>query len=293
MTKTIRILNLGDIVAVNIQKTIAAFAATIANKKVSGTDINKNANIIAEISKSLTDNMKDIGAVIEQFKLGAIDEPTFNQNLSAALEKATGIKLSDQEIDEAWKAGLPEGKSFEALLKQAIEFNKQPNQQLVFISATNPKDMRHLQWELHCLNIPCSHGDNFSIKSIDGISIHSTYVAKKTKAQLIETVIKDIKNTNSLDSITQSLNSVIIATNNKQEQSDALEEDNIKYIRGVNNINDPFFKSVSNETNTQTEQKAAGFKVDTLIWDKSVDKDLTAFFNNKNITANQHKVANL
>jgi hypothetical protein len=154
---------------------------------------------IEEMRKEVTVFMASLMNPLEDFKSGLSSELEFDAAVLKIIKDQTGVDLTTREWNEIWSHTNPSYDQFSKVLNDAIEFNKQPNQKVVFVSYTNPKDMRHLRSELAKNNVPFEVKDNH-ISAIDGITIHTTYYHKQTKEQLIENVIKENnpKNTNLL-----------------------------------------------------------------------------------------------
>lgn len=110
-------------------KAIGAFTTLIASKKSSSNP--------AEVGKAIGGVLQANMSLINDLKLGKIIESDFNEKMISALEKATEVKLNNDEFDSAWSAMHPSFSQFEALLNEAIAFNNQPGQKIIFISFTN------------------------------------------------------------------------------------------------------------------------------------------------------------
>src|SRR3990167_1090980 len=175
-----KIISLGEIVTPDIMKTIQAFTNLIVSKKQASNPL--------EIAKSIGIVLQQSMKLIDDFKRGTLNETDFTEKMIASLKNATDIELTTDEFDQAWSAMCPKLEQFEPLLKQAIEYNS-PNQQIIFISFTNPKDIRHLAGELAKSNISYKI-ENDQLVEIGGIQLFTTYHSKQTKAELIETTIK-------------------------------------------------------------------------------------------------------
>jgi hypothetical protein len=59
---------------------------------------------------------------------------------------------------------------------------------------------------------------------------------------------------------------------------------NIKYIRGVNKIDDPILKDELEKTNQEIEKKTDQYLIDTIIWMKS-EQSLFDILNNTEMTS--------
>lgn len=189
MSKQIIIISLGTLIKQNLQDALAAFAALIAEKKPSEDLSGVHATIGMVLHKSMNR--------INQMKLGEIDENEFTEDMINELETATGIKLTAEEFDSAWNAMNPTFADFADLLDQAVEYNRQPDQQIIFISFTNPKDMKHLTKELEANLCPYRELDE-QLFEIGGISLYTTYSHKKTGPDLFQSIIADLKDVPSL-----------------------------------------------------------------------------------------------
>lgn len=275
--KQVKIISLGEIVTLDIMKTIQAFTALIAEKL---KQVNQPVNS-HEIGKSIGLVLQSSTKIIDDFKLGALNENDFTEKMINVFEKETTITLTTQEFDHAWNAMNPKFQQFEAFLKQAVEYNSQPNQKVVFISFTNPKDIRSLVNELKN-NEQSYQVDDDQLVEICGIPLHTTYANQQTKAELIETTIKRLNTkVSTQSSLANSMSNVVSI-----EQAKEFEPLDIKYIRGVNNINDPILKEDLDKTNQTVEKKAAAFFVDTIIWMKQ-ERSLSAVLSDQQVVSNQ------
>jgi|SRR5579883_1023398 len=254
--KQVKIISLGEVVTPDVMKTIQAFTALIAGKKQAANPL--------EISKSiglvLQQNMK----LLNDFKIGKLNEKDFTEQMIDVLEKTTEVKLTLQEFDHAWNAMNPKFEQFEVLLKQAVEYNSQPKQQVIFISFTNPKDIKNLINELESKKQNYRVVDD-QLVEICGIQLHTTYATQQTKAELIETTIKRLNTkTPTQSTLANSMSNVV-----SREQTKELEPVDVKYIRGVNDIKDSLLKENFDKTNQAVEKKAEEFFVDTILWMKN------------------------
>jgi glycerophosphoryl diester phosphodiesterase len=276
--KQVRIISLGEIVVIDIIKTIQAFTGLIAKKKQAANPV----EIGKVMGLFLQQNMKSIN----DFKLGSLNEIDFTQQMIDSLKKATDVELTVSEFDQAWNAMNPKLEQFEPLLKQTIEYNNLPKQQVIFISFTNPKDIKHLKSELEKSNIGYKI-DNDQLVELGGIQLYTTYSSKKTKAELIETTIKKLNTKSSTkSSLANSMSNVLSLEQVKETELE------IKYIRSVNSINDPILKDDLDKTNHEVEIKAAGFFVDTILWMKN-EKTLSDVLRDPQKASNQISVAKL
>lgn len=252
-----RIISLGDIVTLNIAKTVGAFTTLIAGKKSESNP----AEVGGLIGGVLQTNMN----LINDFKLGKMTENEFNEKMIAVLETATGVKLSTVEFDSAWNAMLPTFNQFEALLNEAITFNKQPGQKIIFISFTNPKDIRHLVEQLKTNKIAYKT-DGDQLTEIDGIKLLTTYAYKKSKAELIEVATKELRSSPApQSSLATSMSAAAFNIDQYRPLDDAKD---IKYIRAVNDLKDPVLKEDVDKTNEEVEKRVASFSIETIIWKK-------------------------
>lgn len=252
--KQIKILSLGEIVTPDIRKTIQAFTDLIAKKKQAPNlaDIGRSIGIVLQQNIKLIDDFKRI-----------LNEADFTKKMIDSLKNATDIELTINEFDQAWNAMSPKLEQFETLLKQAIEYNNLPKQQVIFISFTNPKDIRHLVNELQKSNIEYKI-EKDQLVEIGGIQLFTTYGSKQTKAELIETTIKKLNTKSPTQSALANSMSNLLSFEHAKEA----ESIDIKYIRCVNGINDPILKDCLDKTNEEVEKNAAGFFVDTILWKK-------------------------
>lgn len=262
----VRIINLGEIVTLNIMKTIGAFITVIASKNPTSNP----ADIGQAIGSVLQANM----SLINDFKLGIIDENDFNEKMISALEKATEVKLSIAEFDSAWSAMHPSFTQFEALLNEVIAFNTQPRQKVILISFTNTKDIRYLIDELLSHGIACKT-DGDQLTEIAGIKLLTTYAAQKSKAELIEIAINELR----LNPVAQGTFASSMGALFSVDQYKPLESHDIKYIRAVNDIKDPVLKDDLDKTIQEVEKQATSLAIEIIIWKKFEKQSLSDVLN--------------
>lgn len=251
----VRIMNLGDIVTIDIRKVIQAFTSVIASK-ISSVNSEEIGKAVAGVLHKNMDKLND-------FKHGVMNENDFTGYMISQLEAATSVRLTNKEFDDAWNSMNPKFQQFKDELLAVAAFNRIPGHRVIFISATNPKDIRHLVSELESNKIDYKVVDECLVE-IDGIKLHTTYAARQTKAQLIEHVIKSQSTKpSSTSSLSCSLGALMSST-----QLSEPEPTDIKYVRGVNNIQDPVLREELDSVNKQLEMKAETFKVETIIWMK-------------------------
>ncbi|VVC75929.1 hypothetical protein AQUSIP_12300 [Aquicella siphonis] len=254
--KQVRIINLGDVITPDFMKAIQAFTTLIAGKK--------QATMTDETGKAVAMVLHQNLNIINDFKHGKMNEADFTNHMLGKLEQATGIRLSTEEFDASWNAMNPKYQDFKGLLSQVSAYNRQPGQRAIFISFTNPKDIKHLIHELHVNQVGHRVVDGCLLE-IEGIELHTTYAVRQTKAELIESVIKSLHSKPSAQSSLASSMGSMLAGTGQTNTSDPLD---IKYLRGVNNLKDPVLQADLDLTNQAVEEKADGFRVDTILWMK-------------------------
>jgi hypothetical protein len=226
-------------------------------------------------------------AIINEMKLGTIDENEFDTKAIELFLKATGVRIAAEDLNKAWDVMNPEFSAFESVLKEAIQFNKTQGQSLVLISFTNPKDIRSLIKQLDKNGIPYKTEGDVLIE-IDGIKLLTTYALKKTKQELIK-IARDELLSNRLS---------VLAQNSTFADKSLLEAVDIKYIHGVNNINDAMLKVFSEDFDKTTDAiKAETQKllIHTSLWHKVGDKKqtLTAALTNEQLQTKEIEFARL
>lgn len=253
------ITNLGDIVMPNFAKMIDAFTTLFASKIPDA--------VIANVKASILNVVKQTTNIVTDVKHGTYNETGFTTKMIAALEQETGVKISFEEFDQAWNAMNPSYQQFQELLNLMIQHNQQPNQQVVFISFTNPKDMRHLNEELEKNHQPYQL-ENGELAEIGGIKLYTTYTRKQTKAQLIEDVIKNtMRKSQTQTPLANSMNNVF-----SLGKACEAETPTVLYLRGVNNVNDPVLKDELDKSNASVDNKVQEYLVDTILWMKDKQK---------------------
>jgi len=274
----LQIISLGEIVSPDISKTLLAFKNLIAEKKPSASP--------NEISKSIGRVLHENMELINHFKIGKLNEIQFTTKMITALKNATGVELAVAEFNDAWNAMNKTFEQFEGLLKEAIEYNKLPKKQIIFISFTNPKDLRHLEGELKKGGISYSTREGYLVE-IGGIQLMTTCLAQKTKAELIESTIRGLNTRLPADSLLAKSMGNLFSLECKD-----FELIDTKYIRRTNRVDDPILKEDLDRTNLAVESTAAKFAVDTILWNPN-EKTLTEALLNTEMVSRQIAVAAL
>lgn len=245
--KKIRIISLGEIVTPNLGNGLKALAEMIAER--SGRELKQ---AFPQVQSAV---QKNFGA-IEKFKQGLLSEDEFNETFINAIHAESGIQLAVDKFDFAWAAMNPKFADFRQTLEAALAFQNGEDQQLILISYTNPKDIRHLVNELHNNDVPYQLDAAGNLCEISGIKLHTTYANKATKSDLIKNVIIGLRQS---DSPRNRLFS---------EYKDDSESDDIKYIHGVNEIQFETLRKDFDDTNSSVQETAEKFKVDSILWNK-------------------------
>lgn len=248
----VRILSLGEIVTQNQMKTLEELALLINPEH---PDYVKNAlGIILQNG--------DTQIQLDKFKQGLITEQTFNSVMISKIKAEANKELTEKEFNKAWNAMNPKYAEFSTSLTEVIQANNQ-DQKIVFISYTNPKDINQLINELQENKVAYTINETTGyLDSIGGIPLYLTYSEKKSKANLIQQVITELKQ--------PKINSFSIFSNSNSN-SNSLD---IKYIRGLQGISDPILKTLNDPIITEVESATQLQKIDTILWNK---KDKQSF----------------
>lgn len=167
---------------------------------------------------------------------------------------------------------------YEALLNEAIAFNNQAGQHIIFISFTNPKDIRYLTEQLKINGIP-HKTDGEQLTEIAGIKLLTTYAAQQEKAELIVTAVKELR----LKPIARGTLAASMSAVFNRNNDELRELPDIKYIRAVNDIKDPVLKDNLDKTNREVEQQASSLAIETIIWKKFEKQTFSEALNNSHI----------
>lgn len=265
-----RIISLGEIVSPDLMKAINKFTSLIATKK-SSTNFQEIGRAIGGVLGSKMNLINDL-------KLGKISESDFDSQMISALEQATEVKLSTDEFNTAWSALCPVYSQFSLLLNEVIDFNNKPGHKVIFISYTNPKDIRHLIEQLKINNVAYKTKDDELIE-IAGIKLLTTYGSRKTKAELIDVANQQMRS----DIVVQSPLASSMAAVFNHDQNGLNQSPDIKYIRGVNDVKDPILKEDLDKTNEDVERQANMFSIETIIWKKFENQSLSDVLNSSQI----------
>ena len=265
----VRIISLGEIVTPNMAKGVEAIAKHILRhqKLLSGTGESKGIDIPLDEVKAM---MQIVGKVayrlnpeIERFKMGDLTEDRFDELFISELKKETGVELTPIEFNEDWNEMNPLFAVYANLLAEAIAYNKQLNQKMVFVSYSNPKDIRNLIKQLKEKGVPYQVDKDDNLIEIAGIEVHLSYVKRQPKSGLIAGVVSGLKEPRKLSSLA-TLSVLGSATKMESKEAD------IKYIYGTNKIKDEFAaQKAAFEKDSQAAKEAAeNLRVETILWDK-------------------------
>lgn len=238
---SIRIVSLGEVVPQQQMKALMAFATVI-----SPGDPKAAQSVLGKILLG-ADTYKDLS----DFKEGTISEETFTANMITRIKDATTVELTPEQFDTAWNAMNPAFAEFSASLGEVLRENR-GDQKIILISYTNSKDMRHLRNELDAAGTKYTLDENGEFSSIEGMPLHLSYTAKKTKADLILQVIQQMVRPPS----------VTLFGSAPQSQDD------IKYVRSISGEKDPIFNHLHEESHKTVVDAAEQKGVATLFWNK-------------------------
>lgn len=253
MAKKLRIISLGDLVTQNHMEAINAFAKLI-NSKNPQISLKDAGAMVVQIVK---DNLR----IINELKIGNLTEKEFNAQMIEAIRSKTGVALTEEEFDGAWNAMNPRYDKYKAQLADAIAFNKAPNQELVIISYTNPKDIRYLIQNLKENRVPHKVSSDQILLEIEGIPVYSSYARRMPKADLVQQVVKDKSPAIIQGPVTRSISDVLGLT--QQESID------IKFILAEKPpIADPALREDDAKTLAAVKAKLKTLGVDIVSWNK-------------------------
>lgn len=245
--KKIRIISLGEIVTPNLGNGLKALAEMVTQKKSSELQ-----QVLPQVQSAVQKNLK----AIENFKKGLLSENEFNVLFIEELRSETKIELTTEEFNSAWNTMNPKYATFKQALETALAFHTKENQQLILISYTNPKDLRHLSNELQINNIPHQLDSDGNLCEISGIKLHATYINKATKADLIKKIIVELHQSDTQHNRLFS------------ESKDDSQPLDIKYIHGVNQIQFATLRKDFDNTTSSVQATAEKFQVDSILWNK-------------------------
>lgn len=126
------------------------------------------------------------GGLIHQFKMGFMDESTFDAKMLDGIQEKTGLSLSVEQFNEIWQSMNPSFQEVASTLEvlNANELRKQGHE-LKIISYTNCKDIRHWQQELY-ENDQAYALHNGHLVGFAGFELACSYVEHKSKPELVE-----------------------------------------------------------------------------------------------------------
>lgn len=261
--KKIRIMSLGDIIKPDISKTMRSFCELITKKNPTLT-ASESSRAVATVTQENKDK-------IEDFKTGKRAEEKFTEEMISALHQKTKVTLTTEEFDHAWSAMQPSFEEYSSLLQEVVDYHRQSDQEVIFISATNPKDIRKIMSELEANKFAYKE-QNGEIREIAGIPLYTTYGSKQTKDELLKSVITQI-----LNEIKQPKVPVSILFKPQQTAD-------IKYISSDNLISNPALSAELAHQNARIKTMLAELGIGVLEWGKN-KQSLTELLNEPQASA--------
>jgi hypothetical protein len=246
----VRILSLGEIVTQNQMKMMMELARLI-----------NSADPTAAMSqlKDILQNTETQHS-LDQFRLGFKREEEIIIEMISKIRESTGKQLSIDEFNMAWNAMNPTFSEFASVLSEIVR-EHHDDHKMVFVSYTNPKDMRHLTTELDSNSVPYTRDKaSGEINSICGIPLYLTYLAKKSKADLILQVIHQQTASRSFSNRGDSFF--------EQEPASPSEAPDIKYIRCIRSTDDPIYRLLSDKSTAEVNNTTVSAGVKTILWNK-------------------------
>ena len=242
----IRILSLGEIITQNQKKTLDAFARLINPVKPE--------SVMRDLAGLLMS--PETLEALDLFKRGIKREDEFTAFMIAKIKATFGVELTLDNFYGAWNEMNPKFAEFRERLEDVLR--TQEMQHIVFVSYTNPIDMRHLITELRANGVPCTL-DTVSgeLNRIDTIPLYTTYSEKKSKAELIVDRVQHFS-PKAMDTTTPSF-----------FPPAPVSPADIKYVRGINGPTDPLVTALSECSNTEVAAVNAALGVPTLFWNKA------------------------
>ena len=257
MTRSIKIINLGDIITPNFSDTLTAFTQRFSEKNP-GLELSSIEHTLCQIIPKLKSS-------IDTFNRGECNEDDFTTEMLSILQKETGTLLSAEEFHHAWSAMYPEFTAYQTFLEQAIGYHKQANQEIILISATNSHAISQLISQLNSHNISYRLDDKGALREIDTIPLHTSYSTKQTKSELLNSIIADIN---------KSLKPSHVVSRLFSRSSFRKKRADISYIRCTNTITDPVLKVELDQQNAELAETLKKLHVKTVIWNKHLGESL-------------------
>lgn len=126
---------------------------------------------------------------VHQFKMGFIDDSTFDTRMIACIKEQLGIDLSISQFNQIWQAANPDFSEIETGLRQVdAEKLRRNGYDLEFVSYTNPKDMARLADELkqHDQAYVLAKGQ---LIGLAGLRLSCSFLEQKTQLEMIQDIV--------------------------------------------------------------------------------------------------------
>lgn len=238
------IISLGEIVTQNQMNMLVELA-----KLINKADTKKT---LAQLGETL--NKPETKECFEQFRQGAIAEDEFVNAMCFKIKEATNFEISKQDFYAAWNKMNPTYSDFSSILTEVVEASQ--HYRIVFISNTNPIDIKHLITELRRNSVPHTVDAN-RLTSIYNIPVYFTCVEKKSKADLILQLTQPQSG--------EKLN----YSNSFFDQTMPSKMAKATYVYGVRKNEDPIYQVLAQKSNHQVKNLTESSEVQILVWNRS------------------------
>lgn len=169
------ILNLGDICQQNQMKALRAFANLL-----NPGDPN---SMIPQLMALITG--KDCNERLEKLKMGNATENEFIDFMITKLtEISSKTNITSENFTLAWNSMNASFEEFKTRLQEVISLQAEGHE-IVFVSYTNPLDIKAFEQELSKGEISFETTEAGALQSVDGIRMLLSYVEKKSRLEML------------------------------------------------------------------------------------------------------------
>jgi hypothetical protein len=238
--KKIFILSLGEILTPDISKAITALAKLIAEK---------NSGKYAEVLKKVESLIQTNNQLIQNLKLGQLDEKEFDKLFIDAIKVETDAELTVDEFNQAWNKMIPEVKDAYPMIEQ-LQKAVADKHNIILVSETNPKDLRVLT-ERFGRWISFSD-DKTRVEKIFLVPLYLSHILKLSKPDLVKKAMADL-----------------LPANQQTLFANSVELD-VCYIYSATRENLPAVEAKL--AGSQASDVAEASKITAILWNKSWER---------------------
>jgi hypothetical protein len=158
---------------------------------------------------------------------------------------------------------VPEFKYYEEVLRQVIREHRRPNQEVILVSATNPKDMDKIFSQMVANDIGVEGPFEDNSHHLAGMPLFLSYLFLQDKVTLVRNQVSRLRPP-SVSSLVESL-----STGLGFAKSANAEQEEIVYVHGPNEMTDSALTAYREELDRNNRTLQNSVPVRFVLWDKN------------------------